>query len=725
MRRKTLKTLLFLMFCARLANGQEPLSGLLGEQTGQLVPPWKSAGAVEGPSATEGYVRLDVAVTDKAGKPVTGLGASDLTLLDNGQATKLVSFHAFDESAARPDPASEVILVIDAVNLATEQVKTAEREVEKFLRANGGRLKQPTVLYFLSGWGLTRSGWPTWDGNALAAEAASGKEAQVVWKQPLRVIEPELSADFARGRNAFSLTGLGSIAVEERRRPGRKLLLWIGPGWPVRAGGESTFEEIVELSTRLREAQITLSSVTAWAYPETEFSNANFQRSAKNEKDASPFDMQLEALAQQSGGRVMEPAFDLARVIARCIEGANDFYVLTFDPPRTSTVDEYHELKVEVTRPDVVARTNTGYYDEPVIYDQPPVLKPVALAGLEEVLTDARGRHDEDVARELDGLELSERMSSTELERRKTQMPGTRSRTALVILADESAFLPPAAEAVPRDATPDFATQKGMIARTVDYVATTNRKLPDFFATRTTVRFEEPKQKDEEQWKTAVGDQVLHPSETTRVTIHNRNGLEVAEGQTKRAKAAHGRARDLVTEGTFGAILSTVLVGAAEKHSQLTWSRWEHGPQGREAVFHFVVPQETPLFEVGFCCLADPDGTVPFQKKSAFHGELAIDPETGAILRIEVVADLDARSPLERSGVVVEYGPVAIGGREYICPTRSISISRSRTVRVLHEWNENFGVYGPFESMVNDVTFSDYHVFRSTSRIVSGMETGH
>jgi hypothetical protein len=110
--------------------------------------------------------------------------------------------------------------------------------------------------------------------------------------------------------------------------------------------------------------------------------------------------MQLEVLAIQSGGRVMGPGFDIPGMIQRCIEGADDFYRLTFGPPRTSTVDEYHDF-VEVDRPDVRVRTNTGYYDEPVFYDQPPVLKPIALAELEEVLTKARGRHDEDLAHQL------------------------------------------------------------------------------------------------------------------------------------------------------------------------------------------------------------------------------------------------------------------------------------------------------------------------------------
>jgi VWFA-related protein len=720
-----LRVLLFLM-CTSLACGQEPRSGQLDVEPGQQIPSfeqlWKTD-VSEGPSTNEGYIRLDVAVTDNAGKPVMGLGAGDFTLLDNGQATKLVSFHAIEGSGAMPDSLAEVILVIDAVNLAPEQVRTAEREVEKFLGTNAGRLVQPTIVYRLTGSGLTRSSGPTLDGNLLIAELSDAQGFHVVWQQAARVIEPQLSADYARARNAFSLTGLGSIAIEERRRPGRKVLLWVGPGWPVQAGGQSDFGEIVELATRLREARITLSSVTAWPYPEMEFSYENFQHEVKSEKDASPFDLQLERLAVESGGRVMKPSFDLAGTIRGCVEGANDFYTLTFDPPRAGAVDEYHDLKIAVNRPEVVARTNSGYYDQPVIYDQPPTLKPVALADLDEVLTNARGRRDEEAARALNGLELTERMSSAELKRWLALMPGGKSRAALTILGDASAFLKPPAREMMRETEPDLATQKQMVARTVDYVAKAIPKLPDFFATRTTARFEEPRPKDDEQWKTVVNDPVLHQAETRRVTLHVRNGQEIAETDSKKAKAARGRERDLVTQGTFGAILSTVLMGGAAKRSQMAWSRWEQGTQGREAVFRFEVPEETHLFEVGFCCLADPDGTVPFQKKSGFHGEMAIDPETGAIWRIEVVADLEARLPLDRSGVVVEYEPVTIGGREYMCPTRSVSISRSRTVRVLHEWNESFGVYGPFESMVNDVTFSDYHVFRSTSRMLIGVES--
>jgi hypothetical protein len=122
---------------------------------------------------------------------------------------------------------------------------------------------------------------------------------------------------------------------------------------------------------------------------------------------------------------------------------------------------------------------------------------------------------------------------------------------------------------------------------------------------------------------------------------------------------------------------------------------------------------------VGFCCLADPDGTIFFRKNAAYHGEVTIDPASGVILRLTVDADLEPRLPMLSSGIMVEYDPVVIGEKTYICPIRSVSISRQRTVKLVEEWGESFGVYGRFETILNDVVFGKYHVFRAQSRIVT------
>ena len=70
-----------------------------------------------------------------------------------------------------------------------------------------------------------------------------------------------------------SLRAVYSIAIERRDVPGRKLLLWMGFGWLAVHGPEqykdAAFPWLVELSTRIREARMVISEVTARAEPFT------------------------------------------------------------------------------------------------------------------------------------------------------------------------------------------------------------------------------------------------------------------------------------------------------------------------------------------------------------------------------------------------------------------------------------------------------------------------
>jgi len=669
----------------------------------------------------DGYVRLDVVVTDKSGDHVAGLKQDDFTLLDNGQQLKLVSFRAFDEDTNKPDASVEIIFAIDALNLSSQQVTVAEREVGDFLREDQGRLTRPVMIYRLSESSLSASLQPSMDGMELAKETESAAEPRVVWKKPFRKVDPILTMNFASERNTLSLSGLGAIAIDAKSRPGRKLLFWIGPGWPVEAGGDSSFDEIVEFSTRLREARIHLFSVTAWAYPEREFTYERYLRGVRTAKDAMPGDMALEVLASRSGGRVMAPASKLKETIDACVEHAGDYYTLTFDPPLATRPDEYHELKVTVDKPDISVRTNSEYYDQPTFHDEPPPPRElVTVEKLQQIVDSLRSLPDEEAARRLSVLELADRLSLTRTEKMKSLAHGRKAKEALILLADRSAFLPLPAAEIPTIAAPSVNDQRLMLDGTIQYLHDTVPTLPNLFATRTTIQYEEPEQKQNQTWKTAAVDQSLHPAPPESVIVLVRNSREITETATQAPKRTNRRTHGLTTEGTFGTMAAiTLVVDIAGPHSQMTWSRWEQYPEGQRAVFRYSVPRESSHFEARFCCLAEPDGTVPFRMMSAYHGEIAIDPETGAVFRITVQADFPPRLPMVRSDIMVEYGSVVIGDKTYICPIRSVSVSRSRTVRLLHQWFMHFGVYGPFETALNDVTFSNYHLFQSGHRILT------
>src|SRR5579863_1608751 len=72
----------------------------------------------------EGLVKLDVVVTDASGKPVAGLSSSDLSLLEEGQQQKILSFDSFVDRGAGAEPPIKIILLIDTIELAPELART-------------------------------------------------------------------------------------------------------------------------------------------------------------------------------------------------------------------------------------------------------------------------------------------------------------------------------------------------------------------------------------------------------------------------------------------------------------------------------------------------------------------------------------------------------------------------------------------------------------------------
>jgi hypothetical protein len=262
-----------------------------------------------------------------------------------------------------------------------------------------------------------------------------------------------------------------------------------------------------------------------------------------------------------------------------------------------------------------------------------------------------------------------------------------------------------------------------------DYLQNAIPKLPDFYASRDTVHFEEPAERDNESWKMSDQDQTLHFAAEGHATVLYRNGHEVDEQKQKLGKrrvAAAVRARGLETTGTFGPILTFLLTAAASSSGSLGWERWERGKNGDTAVFTFKASGANNVPELTYCCLPEGNGTTVYRDKADDYGEFAVNPDTGAIMRIAINADLeeerDPDVPLIRSQIMVEYGPVKLGDKTYICPQRSVEVSRGRTERLLHEWGMVFSLYGYFETMVNDVTFRGYHKFGSEVRILPGFE---
>jgi VWFA-related protein len=313
---------------------------------------------------------LDVVVTDKSGKPIPGLEQQDFTLLDNKQPTNILSFDAIQGGAATADPPVEVILLVDEVNASFKTVSSARQEVEKFLKRNGGELERSLSLVFLSDSGVASTS-SSRDGNALIAELNQNKNG-------LRIIGKIQGVYGAGDRVQLSLHALEQFADYESTRPGRKLVIWISPGWPLLSGPrielsskeqQNLFETVVALSDALRQARITLYSIDPLGLSDARGLRAlryeNYVKGVKKANQVNIGNLALQVLAEQSGGRVFNYNNDVASEIATSVADANAFYVLSFEGLPGDGPNEYHALSVKIDKPGLTARTRTAYYAQP------------------------------------------------------------------------------------------------------------------------------------------------------------------------------------------------------------------------------------------------------------------------------------------------------------------------------------------------------------------------
>jgi VWFA-related protein len=676
--------------------------------------------------AEEGLIKLDVVVTDKSGKPVPSLGPTDLTLLDNGQPGNTLSFQAFDGTSATSDLPVEVILVIDTLRMPSLLASHEREEVEKFLGRNDGHLSRPVSIFKLLDSGLWLVAEPSRDGKALAEQIAHDGQLRSIRKAvgPAALFGSSPQPD---PPGLLALKALGDIATGERQKPGRKLLVWIGPrreenGTPFEQ--QRVFNMIVWFSTLLREAHIALYSFSEGEndHDPRAIRYKDFLNGVKSVREAEFNVLDRKVLAVQSGGGVLEATNDLASEIAKRVDEDSTFYTVSFNPAPADHPNDYHDLKVRVGTSGLTARTVTGYYDQPYYRDQPNVVaKRVTVEQLEQVLKAARGKSDREVVQRLSNLELTEQLSNAKISSWSADLRGPKAREALVALADASAFLAPPAAEIPGDAAPDASAQRSMISLADEYLNEMIPKLPNFFATRTTVRYEETPAADD--GGSRIEYQPLHMVESFKATVLYRRGREEVNSAAAERTKAKTVEPYLTTYGTFGPILGAANDAVAS--SDLSWKRWERGADRLRAVFSYVIPQEKSHFRVGYCCLPEGDGTTSLQIVQGYHGEIMIDPATGAVLRLTIEADLNQGLPLVRSDILVDYGPVELGGKTYICPVRSLAVWRSRTVSILAltDWDERFRTYGPFSTMLNDMAFDNYHLFRAETRMLTDVPT--
>lgn len=342
----------------------------------------------------------------------------------------------------------------------------------------------------------------------------------------------------------------------------------------------------------------------------------------------------------------------------------------------------------------------------------------VTVEGLRTLLVTSSHESDSEVAQQVRTLHLSERLTPETLSNLEDSLQiGEHTREALRLLADSSEFLEPPPAEVPARAAPSVAEQQTMMNAAVHFVAVTLKRLPDFFATRTTQSFDDlPTAVTHSGW---APDGPMHPDGTFSEEITFRNGKEVlGRKQAKKAAILSG----LTSTGEFGPLPAVILRDVAR--GNVEWSHWETTPAGVVAVFQYVVPGSQSHYQVDYCCVrgyedARDYGSFPpgglanaYHGRPGYHGTVSIDPATGAIVRITLEALLKESDPITDGGVAIDYGPVRIeGDKSYICPVHSVAISVGR--------NQISGDFAPRAvRRINEVEFTDYHRFGASVQMV-------
>jgi len=336
-------------------------AGAGAQQTVPIEPPKLAAGQ---PS----MLTFDVVVTDKAGKPVTDLQASDFALLDDKHPAKIVSFAAHTPDANNQEIA---VLAIDLVNEGFNGVSQARSQIEDMLRGPDGKLLFPVAVVLVTDTGVKELAAPSTDAGLLEKDLQADQGE-------LRDLGRSGGFWGAAERMQTSLNSLDEVMRSLGRMEGRKMLIWVSPGWPIfdnptlivtSRQQQNIFDQLVALSDTMAQDQITMFDVDplgTWdAGDFRTFLWEGFVKPVKRWQQAQPADLALQAMAVQSGGMVLNSSNDVAGELAKCVREGDAWYTLTFAPEKADQPNTWHDVAVKLDKAGLTVKTRNGYYAEP------------------------------------------------------------------------------------------------------------------------------------------------------------------------------------------------------------------------------------------------------------------------------------------------------------------------------------------------------------------------
>jgi len=159
----------------------------------------------------------------------------------------------------------------------------------------------------------------------------------------------------------------------------------------------------------------------------------------------------------------------------------------------------------------------------------------VTVSQLENKLAARPAISDAELAQRIGGLKLGERLSEAKFTSMLASLPGPLSQQALVAVADQSEFLPPPKAEIPSIAAPNAAEQSRIVELAAGYLDRTVPTLPDFIATRSTVRYQDRLLTPSNNVNSFETDLPLQLAERSTGAVLYRNHREATVGSVRQA----------------------------------------------------------------------------------------------------------------------------------------------------------------------------------------------
>jgi VWFA-related protein len=333
-----------------------------------LCPPSPSQESAAPPRLTirteSREVLVDAVVRDKKGKLVRDLGSGDFRVWDDGKEQAVTSF-SVESPGVAPEKAQKhyLLLLFDNTSGSHTNLIAARRDTARFISAFAGPDRYMAVATFNGSLGIAQnftlnpapleSAIGRMGDAAASTEIPKSENAQLqqtvpaplgrtpagtgkvaagtaaarstLPDSPMAEAQPSENSSYLR-RNLFQ--AVGALAQSMASIRGRKSLVLIGFG-----GTDSP--DPTSLSLAIAACN-----------------RANVAVYVMNQPG-------LKAMAEETGGRVLVRANDLAGDLGKVAEEQDEHYVLGYTPAESA--HDCHALRVAVNRPGVEVRARQGY----------------------------------------------------------------------------------------------------------------------------------------------------------------------------------------------------------------------------------------------------------------------------------------------------------------------------------------------------------------------------